>query len=304
VRFDQYGGLDVLEVREVDAPRAGEGQIVVAMRFAGINPGEVSIREGYFSEMFPATFPCGEGSDLAGVVEAVGPGVSNFAVGDEVIAFTNERASHADLVLIEAANAIPRPAGVPWEQAGALFIAGTSAFAAVRSVAIKEGDVLVVSGAAGGVGSLIIQLAKRAGATVVGLASERNHDWLREHGAIPITYGDGVVERITEAAGPKVDAFIDTFGGGYVDLAIEQLGVPPERINTLIDFEAAARIPGVSTEANMDAASADVVESLAAMIAGGELEIPIAATYPLAEVHDAYRDLERRHTHGKIVLVP
>ena len=143
-------------------------------------------------EQWPATFPSGQGSDLAGVVEAVGDGVSGFAAGDEVIGFTDNRASQAELVVIDAGNATPRPAGVPWEVAGALFVVGATAWAAVRSVNLSEGDTVVVSGAAGGVGSLAVQLARRTGATVIGLASEPNHEWLRSHGVIPLTYGDGV----------------------------------------------------------------------------------------------------------------
>jgi NADPH:quinone reductase-like Zn-dependent oxidoreductase len=181
-------------------------------------------------------------------------------------------------------------------------VIGATAWAAVRAVGLGEGDVVAVSGAAGGVGHLTVQLAKRAGATVIGLASESHHDWLREHGAIPVTYGDGVGERIKAAAGGRLDAFIDTFGGGYVDLAVE-LGVKPERIDTIIDYEAAGRV-GAKMEGNLVGAHAEVLAGLADQIAAGELEIPIARTYPLSEVRDAYRELEQRHTLGKIVLVP
>ena len=140
------------------------------------------------------------------------------------------------------------------------------------------------------------------GATVIALASEDHHEWLRDHGAIPVSYGEGVAERIRAAGGGRLDAFIDTFGSGYVDLAIE-LGVAPERIDTIIDWDAAQR-HGVRTEGNMVGASAETLAELAGLIAQGELEIPIARVYPLAEVRDAYDELERRHTLGKIVLAP
>ena len=160
----------------------------------------------------------------------------------------------------------------------------------------------MVSGAAGGVGSLTVQLVRRTGATVIGLASEPNHEWLRGHGVTPLTYGDGVAERIREAAPGGVDAFIDTIGGGYVELALE-LGVAPDRIDTIADFSAPAKY-GVKADGNAAGASADVLAQLAALIDEGALEIPIAATYPLDQVREAYAELERNHTRGKIVLLP
>jgi NADPH:quinone reductase-like Zn-dependent oxidoreductase len=303
VRFDHYGGVEVLDVVEVDAPRPGKGQVVVRVEAAGVNPGEASIREGLLRDRWPATFPSGQGSDLAGVVTEVGSGVDGVSVGDEVIGYTDERASHAEVVAVDAEHLTPRPGAVPWEVAGSLYVVGATASAAVRAVGLREGDVVVVSGAAGGVGTLVVQLARNAGATVVALASEDHHDWLREHGALPVTYGDGVAERIREAAGGQVDAFIDLFGSGYVELAIE-LGVAPERIDTIADVEAPERHPGVKTDGNMAGASPETLAELAALISEGRLEVPIARVYPLAEVREAYAELERRHTLGKIVLRP
>jgi NADPH:quinone reductase-like Zn-dependent oxidoreductase len=302
VRFDQYGGLEVLKVVEVDRPLPGPRSVLVRVKAAGINPGEASIRKGLFAERWPSTFPSGQGSDLAGVVEEVGSEVKNVAVGDEVIGFSNDRSSQAELVVVEADNLVPRPRNVSWEQAGSLFVAGTTAYAAVRSVALNAGETVVVSGAAGGVGSIAVQLAKNAEARVIGLAGEANHKWLSEHDVIPVTYGDGVEERIRTASGGKVDAFIDTYGGGYVELALK-LGVAKNRIDTIIDFPAAAKY-GVKTEGNHEAANAEVLTQLAGLLAAGRLEIPIAKVYPLAEVREAYRELEQRHTHGKIVLEP
>jgi len=302
VRFDHYGGPEVLQVVEVPRPIPGPGKVLVRVKAAGINPGEASIRKGLMADRWPATFPSGQGSDLAGVVEEVGPEVANVAVRDEVIGFVNNRSSQADYVLVEAGNLVPRPANVSWEQAGALFVAGTTAYAAVRAVALSEGDTVVISGAAGGVGSIAVQLARATGARVLGLAGSANHKWLTDHGIIPVTYGDGAEDRIRAASGGKVDAFIDTFGGGYVELAIK-LGVAPNRIDTIIDFAAAAKY-GVKTDGNQAGASAEVLAQLAGMVAAGRLEIPIAKVYPLADVRDAYRELEQRHTQGKIVLEP
>ncbi|HEX4482408.1 MAG TPA: NADP-dependent oxidoreductase [Solirubrobacteraceae bacterium] len=303
VRFDHYGGVDVLKVRDVESPSPSAGQALVRVKAAGINPGEASIREGRLHDRFPATFPSGEGSDLAGVIDELGEGVGDWAVGEEVIGFTNERASHAELVLVQAENLTRKPPNVAWEVAGGLFVVGATAYAAVRAVAPREGETVVVSGAAGGVGSLAVQLARRAGATVIGLASESNDDWLRSHEVIPIAYGEGVAARIREAGSGRVDALIDTFGGGYVELAIA-LGVEPERIDTIIDYDAAQAHAGVKTEGSAAGASAAVLAELAALLDARELELPIAATYPLDRVQEAYRELERRHTRGKIVLLP
>jgi NADPH:quinone reductase-like Zn-dependent oxidoreductase len=302
VRFDEYGGVDVLEVRDVEDPVAGPGRVLVAVKAAGINPGEISIREGRLHERWPATFPSGEGTDLAGVVQTVGDGVTHFAVGDEVLGWTEERASQAELVAVPADQLAAKPAAIPWEVAGSLFVVGLAALASVQAVAPQAGETVVVSAAAGGVGSVAVQLARRTGATVIGLAGEHNHDWLRRHDVVPVTYGEGQADRIRDATGGKVDAFIDTFGGGYVDLAIE-LGVAPQRINTIIDYDAVQRL-GVSAQGTHAIATAALLAELAGLVADGSLEIPIARTYPLDQVRDAFRELEQRRTHGKIVLLP
>jgi NADPH:quinone reductase-like Zn-dependent oxidoreductase len=302
VRFDDYGGVDVLQVVDVDRPVPGPGQVLVRVKAAGINPGEGKIRQGLLAQRWPATFPSGEGSDLAGVVEELGAGVTGFAAGDEVIGFTDNRASHAELVLVEAANLIPKPAGVSWEAAGSLYVAGGTAWAMVRAVSVSPGDTVVVSGAAGGVGSIAVQLARNAGATVIGLASEANHPWLSSHGVIPVSYGEGVTDRIRAASGGRVDAFLDTQGGGYVELALK-LGVQPDRIDTVADFTAREKY-GVKIDGSAVGGNARVLAELAGLIDQGRLEIPIADVYPLAKVQDAYRELERGHTPGKIVLKP
>ena len=302
VRFDEYGGVDVLAVREVEDPVAGPGQVLVAVKAAGINPGEIAIREGRLHERWPATFPSGEGTDLAGVVRTVGDGVTAFAVGDEVLGWTEERASHAELVVVPADQLTAKPAPVSWEVAGSLFVVGLAAYASVEAVAPQGGETVVVSGAAGGVGSVAVQLARRTGATVIGLAGERNHEWLRRHEIVPVTYGDGQAQRIRDATHGTIDAFIDTFGGGYVDLAIE-LGVGPQRINTIIDYEAVQRL-GVQAQGTHAIASAARLAELADLVADGSLEIPIASTFTLDQVRDAYGELAKRHSHGKIVLLP
>ncbi len=300
VRFDNYGGIDVLRVEDVPRPVPGEGQVLVQVKAAGINPGEDKIREGLLHERWPATFPSGQGSDLAGVVAGTGPGVTGFTAGDEVLGWTDNRASQAEYVLAAADHLTAKPAGVPWDVAGALFVVGTTAYAAVRAVALGPGDTVVVAGASGGVGTVAVQLARRAGATVIGLASEQHHAWLTAHGVIGVSYGDGVADRIRQAAG-QVDAFIDTVGGDYVRMAVEDLGVEPSRVDTIANFGAVEKY-GVKGEGSAFAASTAVLAELAGLIAAGELEVPITATFPLAEVQDAYRRLAKGHVLGKIVL--
>lgn len=302
VKFDEYGGVDVLEVREVEDPVAGPGEVLVAVKAAGINPGEIAIREGRMHERFPAAFPSGQGSDFAGVIQHTGEGVEGFSEGDGVLGWSERRASQAELVAVPSEQITAKPDNVPWEVAGSLFVAGLAAYNSVEAVAPQAGETVVVSAAAGGVGSIAVQLARGIGALVIGLAGEANHEWLRRHDVVPVTYGEGQAQRIREAAHGTINAFIDTFGGGYVALARE-LGVPAERINTIADFEAVGRF-GVKSAGTHSNATAERLADLVARVAQGELEIPVARTFSLDQVQDAYRELAARHTHGKIVLLP
>lgn len=302
VRFDHFGGIDVLDVVDVPAPTAGPGRVVVEVRAAGTNPGEAAIRSGDLEPVYPTTLPCGQGSDFAGVVSAVGEGVDAVAVGDEVLGWSDERSSHAEQVAVPADHVVPKPAELSWEVAGSLFVAGATAYACVRAVGAGPGDTVGVSAAAGGVGSLVVQVLRRAGADVVGVAGEDNHEWLRSVGATPVAHGDGLADRLREAAPGGLDAFVDCFGGGYCRMAVD-LGVAPHRVDTIADFGAAEEL-GVKAEGGMQAASPSVLAEVAGMVARGEIEVAIAGTYPLDRVREAYTVLEKRHTHGKIVLVP
>jgi NADPH:quinone reductase-like Zn-dependent oxidoreductase len=304
VKFDHYGDVDVLEVRDVPRPAPGPGEVQVELKATGINPGEAMIRKGALHDRWPATFPSGQGSDLAGVVAQVGTGVKTFTVGDEVLGFTNQRASQAEFVLVPATQLIAKPSAVSWDVAGSLFVAGTTAYAAVRAVELTAGDTVAVAGAAGGVGSIAVQLAKRSGATVLGIAGPSNDSWLRGRGVVPVNYGRDLADRLRAAAAHGlVSAFLDFFGSGYVELAVTELGVPPQRVDTIIDFAAVDKF-GVKAAGNRDASDAAVLAELANLVAVGELEVPIANVFPLDEVRQAYRTLEQRHTRGKIVLRP
>jgi len=302
VRFDKYGGIDVLHVDDVPVPEPAQGEVLVQVKAASINPGEAKIREGLMHARWPATFPSGEGSDLAGIVTEIGAGVEGVKAGDEVIGFTDHRASHAEYVLIPAEQVVPKPAELSWEAAGSLYVAGVTAFAAAKAVGPSERDVVAVSAAAGGVGSLAVQLLRLTGASVLAIASPANHAWLAGHGATPVAYGPDLRRDLAAAAPSGIDAFIDLFGPEYVDLAVE-LGVRPERINTIASFAKAAEI-GAKTEGSMAGTSPEVLAYLANLIASGRIELPIAATFPLSEVRQAFELVEERHTHGKVVLLP
>ncbi|BBY06477.1 NADP-dependent oxidoreductase [Mycobacterium noviomagense] len=302
VRFDRYGGRDVLYVTDIDMPSPGRGEVLVEVHAAGINPGEAGIRQGAMHEIFPATFPSGEGSDLAGVVVAVGPDVSEFSVGDEVMGFSLRRSSHATHTVVPVGQLIRKPPQLSWEVAGSLYVVGVTAYAAVRAVAPQPGETVAVSAAAGGVGSLVVQLLVRQKARVLGIASRNSADWLQAHGVIPVEYGDGLADRLREAAPDGIDAFIDLFGPEYVQLAVD-LGVAPQRIETIISFQKAAEV-GAKTDGSMDASTPEVLAEMAELVASGAIDFDIAATYPLDQVADAFEQLEQRHTHGKIVLLP
>jgi NADPH:quinone reductase-like Zn-dependent oxidoreductase len=302
VRFDHYGDRDVLYIADVEVPSPEPGEVVVEVRAAAINPGEASIRSGALDKMFPATFPSGEGSDLAGVVSSIGDGVTEFAVGDEVLGWSWRRSSHAEYAAVPISQLITKPANLSWEVAGSLYVVACTAYAAVRAVNVGRGDTVAVSAAAGGVGSVVVQLLRSKDATVLGIASEGNHAWLAAHGVVPIAYGDGLADRLRAAAPDGIDAFIDLFGPEYVQLAVD-LGVQPDRIETIIAREKAKEV-GAKVEGSGDASTTDVLAEMAGLVAAGEIEIPIAATYPLEKVRDAFAEIEERHTHGKIVLIP
>jgi NADPH:quinone reductase-like Zn-dependent oxidoreductase len=301
VRYQEYGGPDVLEVVDVPDPSPGRGEVVVRVVAAGTNPGESAIRSGVMKEVFPADFPEGQGSDLAGVISSVGDGVEDVAVGDAVIGMSDSRNAHAEYALLSADQMTPKPEGLEWAVAGSLYVVGATAEVMMRAVRPEEGGTVIVSGAAGGVGTLVTQLAVRAGARVIAVASEPNHEALRGWGAEPLSYGDGLEERIRSLAPDGVQALLDAYGGGYVELALG-MGVPADRIETIIDYDAVQRHgvhgDGMSTLED----PRPVIARLAELLASGELELPIKARFPLEQVSDAYREVENRHGLGKIVL--
>lgn len=300
VQFEQYGDVDVLEIVEVPRPTAGAGEVVVRVVASGLQPGEIAIRTGALDAVFPTTFPSGQGTDFAGVVDSVGAGVEEFGVGDEVVGWSDSRSAHADFVVSEPTHLVAKPLTLDWIRAGSLFVAGATAFAAVRAVHLQPGETVVVSGAAGGVGGIAAQLARRAGARVLAVAGAGNADWLRSVGVEPVAYGEGLADRLRALAPDGIDAFVDAHGGGYVDLAVE-LGVTPDRIDTIIDFAAAAR-HGARTDGSVQGSSTEVLTTMVDHVAAGRIVVPIAAVYPFDRIREAQTELAGGHTHGKIVV--
>jgi NADPH:quinone reductase len=302
VLFDRYGGKEVLYVADVPMPTPAADEVIVAVQAAAINPGEIAIRSGALRDRFPATFPSGEGSDLAGIVVAVGDDVDAFAVQDAVLGFSWRRSSHASHVAVPVSQLVHKPAELSWEVAGSLYVVGCTAYAAVRAIDAQAGETVAVSAAAGGVGTVVVQLLALRKARVLGIASPSNAGWLQSHGAVPVPYGEGLAERLKAATPDAIDAFIDLFGPEYVQLAVD-LGIPRDRIETIASFEKAQEL-GVKSDGSGTASTPEVLTEMAGLAASGAIEIPIAATYPLERVADAFEVLERRHTRGKIVLIP
>jgi NADPH:quinone reductase-like Zn-dependent oxidoreductase len=300
VKFNTYGTLDVLEIVDVPRPTLGNAQILVKTKAAGLNPGEAKIRDGSMREKWPATFPSGEGTDFSGIVDEVGSGVTAFKPGDEVAGYTHERASHAEYVVTDEQRITVKPKNVSWEVAGSLFVAGTTAYAAIEAVDLKAGETIAISGAAGGVGAIASQLATNKGAVVIGIANEKYHQWLSDHNITPVGY-DGDIAAALSSAAKSIDAFVDTTGHGYVEIAVG-LGIDPKRIDTIADFPAVERL-GVQGVGGAAAAKIEVLKELLDLIASGKIEVPIAGSFPIDDVKEAYSYLGAKHDIGKVVLV-
>ncbi len=301
-----------MHVAEVAAPHAGPGEIRIAVRASGISPGETLIRSGTLRDMVPTTFPYRTGFDAAGVVDEVGDGVTGVTVGDEVFGHASmaTRGANADFAVLAAWA--PRPAAWSWEEAGGAAGGVETATRVLDRLAVGAGHTVLVQGAAGGVGTVAVQLAAARGATVIGTASEHNHDFLRSLGAEPTTYGTGLVERVGALAPAGVDAVFDCAGGALPDLVA--IAGDPARVVTIADFTAAAHgvhmshgAPAEDTGAAVGApADRLAVHGLATAVTladEGRLRVPVAAAFPLAEAAAAHELSETRHARGKIVLV-
>ncbi|WP_223695138.1 NADP-dependent oxidoreductase [Leifsonia poae] len=302
VQFDKFGSREYLRVVERKRPWPGPGQILVRVMAAGLNLIDVKVyRDESAGGRFGVTLPSGIGQDFAGFVEELGAGVTAFEVGEAVFG-SAPFASIADFVIVRAdAQVARKPDPLPFEVAGSLGVVGRTAMAAVGSLGLTEHDTVLVSAAAGGVGVLAAQLAIRAGARVVGTASEENHDYLEGLGVIPVAYGDGMTQRIREALddGDRLTAVLDQHGPDTIDAALE-LGVAADRINTIAAFGPSAR--GANTVGGAQT-TAEAMSEIAEMLAENELVLPIDSIFPIERVAEAYGRLEAGHLRGKIVIV-
>ncbi|WP_395242485.1 NADP-dependent oxidoreductase [Agromyces sp. MMS24-K17] len=295
VRYSRFGGPEVLEVVEVVTPSPGPADVLVEVFAAGVNPIESFERRGEAPEGRLPGLPAWPGREFAGVVVAAGPEVMRLSKGDEVIGLV-EAGAHATHVVAPEASVVRRPHGVPWEVAGALPIAGATAWQAIDSLQIREGDTIVVTAAAGGVGCLAAQLARLRGATVVGTTADARFDFLRQFGILPMAYGPGLADRVRAAVPGPIAAFLDFLGGEADEAA--KLGVPASRTLTTLDHAA------VDTGKAIVVGPGDRValERIAHAIADRKVRLPIADIFGLDRIADAYRSLDRRDAPGKIVL--
>ncbi|MEU4246996.1 NADP-dependent oxidoreductase [Amycolatopsis sp. NPDC026612] len=301
VRLDSFGGPEVLEIREIPAPQAGAGQLQVRVTAAGLNPMDwIMTADADTAARFGLSLPAGFGTDYAGVVDQVGAGVTGFAPGDRVFGSALSRAV-ADFVVVDAAGEIAAneahhtPDGVDDRTAATLAIAGRTASAALAVVGPGPDDTVLIGGAAGGVGVFAVQLARIAGARVLGTGSAASAGFLRDLGAEPVAYGDGLAGRVRALAPSGVTAAIDLHGTETVHTARE-LGVPDARICTI-----ATQVDGVPA-ANGANAAPGALDELARLVAAGRLRMPVAASFPVEEIRRAAELQAGRHVHGKVVI--
>lgn len=299
VTFSEYGGPDVLRMGEVDTPEPGAGQVRVAVRAVGVNPIDVKIRNGDLRQMMPLRFPAEPGSEISGVVDAVGPGVGRLAVGDEVLALTDGGA-YAEYAL--ASLALPKPASLSWEEGAALPVVAGTAYRCLGEMDLRPGATLLVHGAAGSVGSVAVQLARARGLTVIGTARPDDLDHVRGLGATAVPYGDGWVDRVEAAAPQGVDAVLDTSGAGVLPESVALVG-GTEHVLTIAD--AGAQQVGVRFSAgDPDDKSPGALPELIDLAGTGRLRVRVWRSFPLAAAADAQRAIEDHDARGKVVLVP
>jgi NADPH:quinone reductase-like Zn-dependent oxidoreductase len=294
VSYAEFGGPEVLRLIDAEEPHAGPGQVRVAVRAAGVNPVDWRIREGQKLSAHPVELPAGVGLDAAGVVDEVGPGVTGAAVGDHV--FGEGTDTYAEFAVLSAWARMP--AGLTFEEAAGYPSVVETALRVLREVGIRPGQTLLVSGAAGGVGSAVLQIARERGIAVVGTAGVANQDYLRSLGAEAITYGEGWAERVRRL-GRRIDAALDLAGAGVVRDLVDLTG-DPDAVLTIADLTAprcGVRFSGVAGSVP------DALAEAADLIARGRLHIPVARSYPLDAAAAAHADSQAGHTRGRRVIV-
>ena len=297
LQFSAYGGPEVLEWAEAPDPHAGPGKIRVAVRAASVNPIDWKIFTGVLSGGKPMVGTGYLGYDAAGVVDEVGEGVTGVAVGDDV--FGNGRHTQAEYAVLDSWAAKPPP--IDWAVAAAAGVSGETAERGLRLLEVKAADTIFIDGGAGGVGAVAVQVAVARGARVIASASEGNQDYLREIGAIPVRYGDGVADRVRNAAGGSVDAVFDVVGQTPVDELIS-LAPNPAKVVTIANFaaaEAGVRVTG----GGADSRAPEALDEVADLLAQNKIVIKVQ-TFPFERAAEAYRISLNGHLRGKLVLIP
>ncbi|MFD9943292.1 NADP-dependent oxidoreductase [Nonomuraea sp. NPDC059023] len=296
--FAEFGGPEVLKVMELPAPQAGPGQVRVRVKAAGVQPYDTAVRAGWTPPGITGDLPRVPGNEFAGVIDQVGEGVTGFAIGAEVLGFTQLNA-YAEYAVVPSGSVTPKPAGLAWEVAGAMTAGVQTAEIAMDNLAIGSGDTLLIHGAAGSVGGAATQIARRRGATVIGTARAVNHDYLRDLGAIPVEYGPGLADRVRALAPGGVTAALDGAGGEALEVSLE-LVADRDRILTLFEHDKAA---GLGIRTTVGERLAERLGRYAALVAAGEFKYHIRSTYHLSEAADAHREMETGHGRGKIAIV-
>jgi NADPH:quinone reductase-like Zn-dependent oxidoreductase len=301
IALDSYGSPDDLRLVDLPDPKVGPGEVLIRVKAAGVNPVDWKLAAGYLDGIMEVRFPLIPGWDVAGVVERVGPDAHEFAVGDEVFGYARkdwaQNGTYAELVSASVRMLTRKPATLAWNEAAGLSLAGLTAYQSLQRIGLHKGETVLIHAAAGGVGSLGVQIAVALGARVIGTASERNHDYLRSLGAEPVTYGDGLADRVRALAPDGIDAALDCIGGDAVDVS-QSLLKHRDRIASIVDPEAATK-GGHSPWARPDAAD---LTALAALAEEGKLSVHVERAFPLAEAADAWRLNQSGRTRGKIVL--
>ena len=302
VRFHEYGDVDVLAVEEIETPTPGEGEVLLQVRAAGVNPIDWKALHGRLAGGEPLPAARGLGVDVAGVVAQLGPGVEGLAPGDEVCG-NPTTASYAEYALSRPQMVVPKPPGLAWEIAGSLGVVTGTAYAALDALTLGTGETLLILGSSGGVGSLATQLAVARGVRVVGTAGASKLEQVRALGATPIAYGDGLVERLREAAAEGLDAVLDCSGHGEIVAAVEVKG-NVDRVLTIAYSQQASDL-GVPVHAGGGGEQTpQAIRETIPLIEEGRISFPIAGVFGLSQVPDALRESEHGHPAGKLVIVP
>ncbi|MDA3624738.1 NADP-dependent oxidoreductase [Saccharopolyspora sp. WRP15-2] len=295
--FDAPGGPEALRLAELPDPRPADGQVRVRVKAAGVQPYDYAVRQGWVPRGVEVSSPSLLGNEFSGVVDEVGPGATGFPVGTEVVGFA-VLACYAEYVVVPTDQIVRKPETMSFLEGGGLSGCGQAAHTALEVLGVQKGETVLVHAAAGGVGTIAVQLAVDLGATVIGTASEANHDYLRSLGAVPVTYGDGLVERVREVAPQGVDAAIDGAGEQALRQSLELVD-NRSRIGTLVEF---GLVEELGVRPLVSQRSAARLAALTELNARGGLALHVRSTYPLAEAAKAHVEVESGHGRGKVVL--